>query len=67
MCCPQWVNEELFIDVVRADCENYQKIRKFNVSPATKAGDNYSSIMLKVDIEIELTGKFNCTYRSQLK
>ncbi|TMW53356.1 hypothetical protein DOY81_001560, partial [Sarcophaga bullata] len=53
---PQWVNETLFIDVVRADCVNYQKIREFNVSPATKAGDNYSSIMLKVDIEIELTG-----------
>lgn len=65
-CYPQWVNETLFVDVVRTDCENYQKIRQFNVSPATKAGDNYSSTMLKIDIEIELTGKFNYTHRSRL-
>lgn len=55
---PEWVNETLFVDIVRADYENYQKIVKFVVSPATAAGDNYSSIMLKVDIDIELTGKY---------
>ncbi|KAM7362729.1 uncharacterized protein ACRADG_013297 [Cochliomyia hominivorax] len=51
---PEWVNETLFIDVVRADCENFEKILKFTISPATNAGDNYSSIMLKIVIDIEL-------------
>lgn len=55
---PEWVNETLFIDVVRADCENYQKILKFTVSPATAAGDNYSSLMLRIDIDVELKGKY---------
>lgn len=53
---PEWVNESYFENIVRAEFENYQQILKFDVSPATSAGDNYSSIMLKVDIDIELTG-----------
>ncbi|XP_075148803.1 uncharacterized protein LOC142222514 [Haematobia irritans] len=51
---PEWVNESYFENIIRSDCENYQKILKFNVSPATNAGDNYSSIMLKIDIDVEL-------------
>ncbi|XP_061397893.1 uncharacterized protein LOC133333599, partial [Musca vetustissima] len=51
---PEWLNEKYFEDIIRGEFENYQQIVKFKVSPATNTGDNYSSIMLKTDIDIEL-------------
>ncbi|XP_013107734.2 uncharacterized protein LOC106087289 [Stomoxys calcitrans] len=52
---PNWVNESYFEDIIREEFGNYQRISKFIVGPATSAGDNYASIMLKIDIDVELT------------
>ncbi|XP_073842682.1 uncharacterized protein [Musca autumnalis] len=64
---PEWLNESYFEDILRGEFENYQKIVKFNVSPATNAGDNYSSIMLKTDIDIGLTDNTQSTVSYMVK
>lgn len=57
-CCPKWINESLFLNVVRADSENFHKILKFAVSPASISGDSCPATQWQIDIDIEQTGNF---------
>ncbi|KAH8307630.1 hypothetical protein KR044_006406 [Drosophila immigrans] len=47
---PDWVNIEYFKTLLKAEKSDYKDIQSFRVQKATEAGDNYSSIILSVDI-----------------
>lgn len=53
-----WLNESFFRNVIKnhlkLDSDDYI-IVSINTKPASKAGDNYMSVMLRSNIEIELT------------
>ncbi|EDW84824.2 uncharacterized protein Dwil_GK14327 [Drosophila willistoni] len=52
---PDWVKPELFEQTLKDTVKNYKKILKFKVSPGTRPGDNYVTIMLRVEVDVELT------------
>ncbi|EDW51213.1 uncharacterized protein LOC6619717 [Drosophila sechellia] len=51
---PDWVTAELFEDVLESSVDGYSKVRNFKAEMGSAAGDNYATIMLRVNIEVEL-------------
>ncbi|XP_017123786.1 uncharacterized protein LOC108143769 [Drosophila elegans] len=51
---PDWVREELFEDVLKSNMVGYSKVRSFKAESGSSAGENYASIMVRVNIEVEL-------------
>ncbi|KAH8247188.1 hypothetical protein KR038_000001, partial [Drosophila bunnanda] len=64
---PEWVNADLFEDVLRSSVEGYSKVSSFKAEFGSGAGENYATIMLRVHIEVELKGKsINVSYMVKL-
>ena len=55
---PDWLQQDLFVDILQKDLKQFKSIKSFDVGAATNAGDNYASIMLKIDIVAELQGSY---------
>ncbi|XP_060648424.1 uncharacterized protein LOC132786054 [Drosophila nasuta] len=51
---PSWLKAEIFEPVLKDSFKNFKKIIKFNASRGTKPGDNYATLMLRIELEIEL-------------
>lgn len=56
---PPWIDEDHFIDILQESVVNFSKLLKLTAAPATKAGDNYASTILRVKADVELKGKIN--------
>lgn len=54
---PNWIIESQFVEILRESVPKFAKIRSFNVKPGLGSGENYSTLMLRVSIEAELTGE----------
>lgn len=53
---PSWIEASLFESVFREIHPDYQQTKNFKVKPAMAAGENYATVMLKVEAEVELKG-----------
>lgn len=53
---PTWIESSLFENLAKDCVKDFCGIRKFEVKPGSAAGENYATLMLKVDIEVELKG-----------
>ncbi|BFF89740.1 uncharacterized protein DMAD_08425 [Drosophila madeirensis] len=51
---PEWINAELFEDVLKSTVPGYTKVKTFKADIGSAAGENYATIMLRVNIEVEL-------------
>ncbi|XP_054725339.1 uncharacterized protein LOC129235496 [Anastrepha obliqua] len=51
---PKWLTAELFEKLLKDTVANYKSIKSFEAKPALAAGENYATIMLRVNIDIEL-------------
>ncbi|XP_016980509.2 uncharacterized protein LOC108045619 isoform X2 [Drosophila rhopaloa] len=51
---PGWVTAELFEDLLKANVEGFSKVKSFKADSGSAAGENYATIMLRVNIEVEL-------------
>ncbi|EDV93525.1 GH19364 [Drosophila grimshawi] len=58
---PDWVQAEQFVDVLKESVKGFSKIKSFKVSNGVAAGENYATIMLRVNFEIELDGYATAT------
>ena len=63
---PEWIKEEYFQDILQKDHPNFKRIVKFAVIAATGPGENYTSIMVRVNIDIELKSKSKQTNLSKI-
>ncbi|KAH8417171.1 hypothetical protein KR222_005488, partial [Zaprionus bogoriensis] len=58
---PDWLQADLFLEVLRETVKGFSKIKSFKAVNGAGAGENYASIMLRVNIEVELQdGKSQC-------
>lgn len=53
---PEWLQSDLFLDILQSNVKGFSKIKSFNIKSGSVAGDNYATIMLRVNIEVELEG-----------
>ncbi|XP_017080008.1 uncharacterized protein LOC108113810 [Drosophila eugracilis] len=51
---PKWVNGDYFLPIIQKDVENFDKIINFTPIAATAPGENYTSIMIRVIVDILL-------------
>lgn len=58
---PYWLDQNLFVNLVKNDYGEFSKITNFTVTPAAKPGENSSSVMFRVTIEVDLMEDENCT------
>ncbi|XP_017052778.1 uncharacterized protein LOC108095951 [Drosophila ficusphila] len=49
---PEWINEDYFRPILEKDVDNFDKIVNFNRVAATAPGENYTSIMVRVLIDL---------------
>lgn len=53
---PKWIEGELFKEVFRQTQPKYQSTKNFRISHALAPGENYTTIILKVEAEVLLKG-----------
>ncbi|XP_055856527.1 uncharacterized protein LOC129919608 [Episyrphus balteatus] len=51
---PEWIKEDYFQGILEKDHPDFKRIVRFAVIAATGPGENYTSIMVRVNIDIEL-------------
>lgn len=54
---PEWIKESYFVEILKENVPNFSKIQSFRLKPALSPGENYATLMLRVNIEVELTDK----------
>lgn len=54
---PEWLNESQFEELLAANVDQFSKILKFRVKAAMAPGENYATLMLRITIDVELTGE----------
>lgn len=57
---PEWVKQDIFLDILKKDVEGFVAIKSFKVEPGSSVGENYMSIILRVCIGVQLEGKWLC-------
>jgi len=59
---PKWLNQTQFEELLAADVDQFSKIVGFRVKPAMAPGENYATLMLRISIDVELTGELTAHY-----
>ncbi|XP_020811597.1 uncharacterized protein LOC110186672 [Drosophila serrata] len=49
---PEWINEEYFLPILKKDVKDFDKIVNFTPIAATAPGENYTSIMVRILMDI---------------
>ncbi|KAM7360757.1 uncharacterized protein ACRADG_007524 [Cochliomyia hominivorax] len=52
---PNWIEPKLFDKVLRETVPDYKELKEFKVFPALAPGENYATVMLKVQADVLLT------------
>ncbi|XP_064535670.1 uncharacterized protein LOC135426495 isoform X2 [Drosophila montana] len=53
---PEWLKAELFEQLLKDTFQSFKAIKSFKAMPGTKPGDNYATVMLRIELEVELSG-----------
>ncbi|XP_037949823.1 uncharacterized protein LOC119680883 [Teleopsis dalmanni] len=51
---PKWITADYFTNILEKDEPNYKKVIKFTPTAAIPPGENFTSIMLRVHIDLEM-------------
>lgn len=54
---PKWINEEYFRPIIEKDVKDFRSIKNFTPIAATQPGENYTSVMVRVHVDVELKGR----------
>ena len=57
---PAYVTKESFEKILQENVNNFDKITNMKAYPAMAPGENYATLMLRVNIDVQLKG--NCCY-----
>lgn len=55
---PEWITEEYFKSVLDKDEPDHVKVLKFTPVAAIPPGGNFTSVMLRIYIDLELKGNY---------
>lgn len=62
---PDWLDQNMFAEFLQRDFENFKTIKQFEVEETCGKGENFTTLVLRVKILVELKGKiflmfYNC-------
>ncbi|XP_030374816.1 uncharacterized protein LOC115624328 [Scaptodrosophila lebanonensis] len=55
---PEWINETYFKKLLRRELSDFRKILNLSIIPATPPGENYTSLLMRIIIDIEMKDGF---------
>lgn len=53
---PEWIKAPLFEPVFAEIHADFKRTKEFKVAPALSAGENYATVMLRIEAKVELKG-----------
>ena len=53
---PKWLEAKLFETILKENFDKYKEIKEFKAYAGLPAGENYSTVMTRIEIVIELEG-----------
>lgn len=53
---PEWINAEYFHDIVKKDEPDCVAIKTFTPTAAIPPGENFTSVMLRLHMDLEMKG-----------
>ncbi|XP_016980364.1 uncharacterized protein LOC108045513 [Drosophila rhopaloa] len=51
---PAWLDQQLFVEFIDRDFPNLKKIKSYRLEPSSGNGENYTSLLLRANFELEL-------------
>ncbi|XP_061399282.1 uncharacterized protein LOC133334990 [Musca vetustissima] len=51
---PDWIEKSIFENLLKENIPNFQCIKKFEVNPGAAAGENYATVILRINVDVEL-------------
>jgi len=57
---PDWVNKQLFTGLLKHNYNDFETIKKFGCTAAISGGENYLTIVLRIEIGMQMKGGFVC-------
>ncbi|SPP90193.1 uncharacterized protein LOC117591704 [Drosophila guanche] len=64
---PEWVKPEIFQDILKLQVKNYKETKSLRASAGVAKGENYATIMLRVELDVETEDKSQVTKAYMLK
>ncbi|KAH8330902.1 hypothetical protein KR067_008716, partial [Drosophila pandora] len=55
---PEWLTSEVFKDLIKHEVKDFKKIKSLRARAGVPSGENYATIMLRVELDIETKGKY---------
>lgn len=55
---PEWLTSEVFKDLLKHEEKDFKKIKCLRVKAGVPSGENYATIMLRVELDIENKGNY---------
>lgn len=62
---PNWVTTEFFKDIVTKSDPESIAIENFTAMPAVEPGENYTSIILRIHMDLKMRGLLKTKFRNQ--
>lgn len=56
---PSWITKEYFKEILANDEPGALYVKHFTPTAAIPPGENFTSIMLRIHVDLEMTGDFN--------
>ncbi|XP_022222665.2 uncharacterized protein LOC111074245 [Drosophila obscura] len=64
---PDWVNSQIFEDLLKRQVKDYKETKSLRASAGVAKGENYATIMLRVELDVETEDKSQLTKAFMLK
>jgi len=61
---PGWVKPEVFEDLLKDNVKDYKKTKALRAKAGVAAGENYATVMLRIELDVEKEGSLNSFYRT---
>lgn len=55
---PEWLTSEVFKDLIKHEVKDFKKIKSLRARAGVPSGENYATIMLRVELDIVTKGKY---------
>ncbi|KAH8383613.1 hypothetical protein KR009_009669 [Drosophila setifemur] len=64
---PDWVKAEVFEDLLKKEVKDYKETTSFRAKAGVPVGENYATVMLRVELDVETKDKSQITKAFMLK
>jgi len=61
---PDWVKPTVFEELLKRIVKDYKATKSMRANAGVAAGENYATVMLRIELDVEKEGSLNSFYRT---